>query len=99
VNSIDPGAFDRARDRLKELSPPPEYLTVQEVAELARCGHKAVRRAITLGQLEAFRTAERILVREPDARAWIEARPVRATPGRQRSSTVAQMRAMQKRSA
>jgi excisionase family DNA binding protein len=52
------------------------YLTVREVADLARCEHKAVRRAISSGQLLAFRVAGRLLVREADARAWIEARPV-----------------------
>lgn len=51
------------------------YLTVREVAELARCEHKAVRRAIGSGQLLAFRVAGRLLVREVDALAWIEAQP------------------------
>jgi hypothetical protein len=52
------------------------YLTVREVADLARCEHKAVRRAIASGRLLAFRVAARLLVRETDARSWIEARPV-----------------------
>lgn len=67
------------------------YLTVQEVAELARCEHKAVRRAISQGRLTAFRPAHKILVREEDARAWIEgqcvsgqaARTSRLSPRRQ----------------
>jgi excisionase family DNA binding protein len=50
------------------------YLTVREVAELARCEHKAVRRAITDGRLRAFQPANRLLIREEDARAWIEGR-------------------------
>jgi excisionase family DNA binding protein len=50
------------------------YLTVREVAELARCEHKAVRRAITDGRLRAFQPANRFLIREVDARAWIEGR-------------------------
>jgi excisionase family DNA binding protein len=50
------------------------YLTVQEVAELARCEHRSVRRAISAGRLRAFRPTRRILVREDDARAWIESR-------------------------
>lgn len=70
------------------------YLTVPEVAELARCEHKAVRRAIASGLLIAFRPAHKLLVRELDARAWIESRPVRVSAitservrrsGRQRS--------------
>jgi excisionase family DNA binding protein len=56
------------------------YLTVVEVAELARCEHKAVRRAIRQGALRAFQPAKRLLIREEDARAWIESRVVAATP-------------------
>lgn len=56
------------------------YLTVQEVAELARCEHKAVRRAIRQGALRAFQPAKRLLIREDDARAWIENRIVVGTP-------------------
>jgi excisionase family DNA binding protein len=48
------------------------YLTVREVAELARCEHKAVRRAIAGGRLRAFQPANRLLIRDEDARAWIE---------------------------
>jgi excisionase family DNA binding protein len=51
------------------------YLTVREVAELARCEHKAVRRAITDGRLRAFQPANRLLIREDDALAWIEGSP------------------------
>ena len=51
-----------------------QYLTVQEVAELARCEHKAVRRAIRQGTLRAFRPTKRLLIREDDATAWIEGR-------------------------
>jgi excisionase family DNA binding protein len=52
----------------------PRYLTVQEVAELARCEHRSVRRAINAGRLRAFRPTRKILVREDDARTWIESR-------------------------
>lgn len=66
------------------------YLTVQEVADLARCEHKAVRRAIADGRLRAFRPANRLLVREEDARAWIEGRvafeATERQPERRRSS-------------
>ena len=58
------------------------YLTVDEVAELARCEHKAVRRAVRQGALRAFQPAKRLLIREDDARAWIESRPVAGTPPR-----------------
>lgn len=83
----------QARDRLREQALG-GYLTVSEVADLARCEHKAVRRAIAMGLLVAFRPAQKLLVREMDARAWIESRPVRAAavapeharrPGRRRS--------------
>jgi excisionase family DNA binding protein len=52
------------------------YLTVQEVAKLARCEHKAVRRAIREARLRAFQPAGRLLIRDEDARAWIEGRQV-----------------------
>jgi excisionase family DNA binding protein len=47
-------------------------LTVQEVAQLARCEHKTVRRAIHGGALTAYKPAGRLLIREDDARTWIE---------------------------
>ncbi len=40
-------ALDRARERLHDQAG--GYLTVPEVADLARCEHKAVRRAIATG--------------------------------------------------
>jgi excisionase family DNA binding protein len=63
------------------------YLTVREVAAMARCEHKSVRRAIAAGRLHAFQPTNRLLIREDDARAWIEGRPVATTivpagPGR-----------------
>ena len=48
---------------------------VGEVARLARCEHKAVRRAIHLGHLQAFQPANELLVREQDAHPWIQSRP------------------------
>ena len=68
-------ASNQERDHPREQSLG-GYLTVPEVAELARCEHKAVRRAIASGLLIAFRPAHKLLVRELDARAWIESRPV-----------------------
>ena len=82
---------DRGHPRERPLG---GYLTVPEVADLARCEHKAVRRAIASGLLVAFRPAHKLLVRELDALAWIESRPVEVAaaapeharrPGRQRS--------------
>jgi excisionase family DNA binding protein len=58
------------------------YLTVQEVAELARCEHKAVRRAISQGSLRAFRPTKRLLIRAEDAEAWIESCVVADAPRR-----------------
>lgn len=52
---------------------------VHEVAAFARCEHKAVRNAISTGQLQAFQPAHKLLVREQDARDWVESRPVRAS--------------------
>lgn len=99
---------------LERVHPPagPPYLTIQEVAELARCAHKAVRRAIQAGKLPAFQPAHRLLVREPDARAWIEshevcvarAAPSPAAPGTGRRSghkpgSVAKLREMESNAA
>ncbi|MGH8163602.1 MAG: helix-turn-helix domain-containing protein [Rhodanobacteraceae bacterium] len=50
------------------------YLTVREVAAMARCEHKTVRRAIADGRLRGFQPARRVLIREDDARDWIEGR-------------------------
>jgi excisionase family DNA binding protein len=58
----------------------PSYLTVKEVVELARCEHKAVRRAIHLGYLQAFRPTNKLLIRESDAHAWIQSRSRRTVP-------------------
>ncbi len=55
------------------------YLTVREVAAMARCEHKSVRRAIGQGRLPAFRPANKLLIREDDAEAWIEGRPAIAS--------------------
>jgi hypothetical protein len=58
---------DGAAARVKQEAAGPDYLTVLEVAVLARCEHKRVRRAIASGQLVAFRPAGKLLVREEDA--------------------------------
>lgn len=46
---------------------------------MARCEHKSVRRAISQGRLPAFRPANKLLIREDDAEAWIECRPAVAS--------------------
>lgn len=56
------------------------YLTVPEVARLARCGHNAVRDAIAAGELRAFMPRQKWLIAEQDARAWVEARPAQRRP-------------------
>jgi excisionase family DNA binding protein len=50
------------------------YLTIQEVAELARCEHRTVRRAIRSGELKASLIGGRWIVREDDVEAWFDAR-------------------------
>jgi excisionase family DNA binding protein len=66
------------------------YLTVREVAELARCEHKAVRRAISQGALRAFRPTRRLLIRAEDAEAWIESCLVAESPSRHSGTKLAQ---------
>ena len=48
------------------------YLTVQEVAELARCEHRTVRRAIQAGQLKASLVGGRWIVKDSAVEEWIE---------------------------
>ena len=49
------------------------YLTVQEVAELARCEHRTVRRAIQSGALKASLIGGRWIVRDTAVEEWFEA--------------------------
>lgn len=49
------------------------YLTVREVAELLRCNHKTVRRAIESGEVDAM-FASRWLIAVEDALQWATAR-------------------------
>ncbi len=64
---------------------------------MARCEHKSVRRAIAAGGLPAFQPANRLLIREDDAYAWIEARPAARTisPSDRRRAASRQRRARQ----
>lgn len=48
------------------------YLTVQEVAELARCEHRTVRRAIRDGELRASLIGGRWIVKDTAVDEWIE---------------------------
>jgi excisionase family DNA binding protein len=63
------------------------YLTVQEVAELARCEHRTVRRAIREGELRASLVGGRWIVKDTAVEEWIDGcaneRPATAhSPGR-----------------
>lgn len=98
--AIDPENLDAARERLQGRAPSP-YLDVFEVAEFARCEHKAVRKAIHEGRLPAFATNRKLLVHQEDARAWVESRPARALerprpatrrPARAVTASVAELR-------
>ena len=70
------------------------YLTVQEVAELARCEHRTVRRAIRDGQLRASLVGGRWIVKDTAVEEWIDScanghRPA-STPSPHRLSARAQ---------
>ncbi len=65
------------------------YLTVQEVAELARCEHRTVRRAIRDGELRASLIGGRWIVKDTPLEEWIEGcandrRPAMAPSGTRR---------------
>ena len=48
------------------------YLTVQEVAELTRCEHRTVRRAIREGELQASLIGGRWIVKDTAVEEWID---------------------------
>jgi excisionase family DNA binding protein len=50
------------------------YLTIQEVAELARCEHRTVRRAIRSGDLKASLIGGRWIVRTDAVEEWFDTR-------------------------
>jgi excisionase family DNA binding protein len=50
------------------------FLTVEEVAQLVRCEHRTVRRAIKRGELEAALIGGRWLVRPDAIDCWFESR-------------------------
>jgi excisionase family DNA binding protein len=58
-----------SRYRARVSSP---YLTVQEVAELARCEHRTVRRAIKKGELGASLIGGRWIVKDTAVDEWID---------------------------
>lgn len=106
--SVGPDVIDGHGGTLAATNNVAAYLTVREVAALARCEHKSVRRAIAAGRLCAFQPTNRLLIREDDAYSWIESRPVartlspsdqrrtagrqRRTPGSQRPGSVGDLR-------
>jgi excisionase family DNA binding protein len=49
------------------------YVTVQEVAEMARCEHRTVRRAIRNGELKASLIGGRWIVKVTAVEEWFEA--------------------------
>jgi excisionase family DNA binding protein len=49
------------------------YLTVQEVAAMARCEHRTVRRAIRSGELKASLIGGRWIVKVTAVEEWFEA--------------------------
>jgi excisionase family DNA binding protein len=62
------------------------YLTIEGVAKFAHCSVKTVRRAIAARELQAFKPGARLVVRQEDARKWIESRPARSSESRSRPS-------------
>jgi excisionase family DNA binding protein len=50
----------------------PEYLSVAEAAKVAGLSEKAIRRAITDGELMAAKVRSRIRIRRPDLHAWFD---------------------------
>lgn len=73
--SVGPDAIDGREGILAATNKMALYLTVHEVAAMARCEHKSVRRAIAAGRLRAFQPNNRLLIRADDACGWIEGRP------------------------
>lgn len=100
MTDVDLARLDSARDRLRASAADRDrYLTVAEIAELVRMDEKTVRRAIRAGRLPAFQPGGRYLVREQDARNWIETRPATTRPRsprqprrRRQSASVSELR-------
>lgn len=49
----------------------PKFLTLKEAAELARCSTMTLRRAIHAAQLQAYKPARILLIKETDILHWI----------------------------
>jgi excisionase family DNA binding protein len=88
------------------------FMTIDEVADLVRCEHRTVRRAIKRGELEAAFIGGKWLVRPAAVDSWFEARCAgaagatdgsgprvrRITGGRgDRPGSVARLQAIEKR--
>ncbi len=69
------------------------YLTVHEVAELARCEHRTVRRAIRDGELKASLIGGRWIVKDSAVEEWFELCANSRPPMRARSARPEQGRA------
>lgn len=83
-----------------------DFLTIEEVAELMRCEHRTVRRAIRSGDLEAAMMGGKYLIRREAIEAWFARHTVSPAPrpaprrrqARQRSDgpgSVARLRAIE----
>jgi excisionase family DNA binding protein len=56
------------------------YLTVLEVADLVRCEHRTVRRAIRRGELDAALIGGKWLIKPAAVGTWFDARRVAIPP-------------------
>lgn len=56
----------------------PAFLTVDEVAEIMRCEHRTVRRAINAGELQAAMIGGRWLIRLEAVQEWFDKRAASA---------------------
>ena len=54
-----------------------EYLTCEEVAELAHCSVFHIRRSVSAGELPAYKPARSLLFKRAEVDAWISASAIR----------------------
>lgn len=57
-----------------------DFLTIEEVADLMRCEHRTVRRAIMAGEVEAAMIGGRYLIRRAAVEAWFDAKRAHPAP-------------------
>ena len=65
----------RSEQRIDPAPAPSSYLTVNEAAEIVRCTHVTIRRAIRDGHLAAHGATNRMLLKEADLHAWVQSCP------------------------